>query len=369
MTDGPEAAVDTLTGAVVAAAVEPSAGNAAAVHAPEHGAKCLNCGALLAGPYCSQCGQGAHIHRSMLSLGHDILHGVFHFEGKIWRTLPELALHPGRLTRRYIEGERAKFVSPMALYLFAVFLMYAVFSFTGGVPIGAGWTQLPSGIGQGFEEAAADTQRQLDAARGELADPTLSPERRAEVERQAKELETAVKVTASMAKGDFLTVIQGEKNAADDAEQSANGATRDGPVRRALERLTTNRELIAYKIKTNGYKYGWLLVPLSIPFLWLLFLGRGDVNVYDHAVFVTYSLSFMMLLLVAISLLRVAGVAAGLLSFALQSVAAVHLYAHLRGTYGLTWGGAAGRLVLVMISAGIVLVLFVGLLVLLGVLG
>jgi hypothetical protein len=369
MTDGTEAAVDTLTGAVVAAAVEPSTGGAGDSHPPEHGGKCLNCGAVLAGPYCSQCGQGAHIHRSLLSLGHDILHGVFHFEGKIWRTLPELALHPGRLTRRYIEGERAKFVSPMALYLFAVFLMYAVFSFTGGVPIGAGWTQIPSGLGQGFEEAAADTRRQLDAARLELADPTLSPERRAEVERQAKELETAVEVTASMAKGDFLTVIQGEKSSANNGEQSQDGTTRDGPVRRFLQRLTTNRELIAYKIKTNGYKYGWLLVPLSIPFLWLMFLGRRGVTVYDHAVFVTYSLSFMMLLLVAISLLKVVGVAAGVLSFALQSLAVVHLYAHLRGTYSLTWGGAAGRLVLVVISAAIVLVIFVGLLVLLGVLG
>lgn len=41
-------------------------------------------------------------------------------------------LHPGRLTRRYIDGERVKFVSPMALFLFTVFLMFAVFAFTGG---------------------------------------------------------------------------------------------------------------------------------------------------------------------------------------------------------------------------------------------
>ena len=36
-------------------------------------------------------------------------------KGKIWRTLPMLAWRPGELTRRYIEGERARFVSPMAL--------------------------------------------------------------------------------------------------------------------------------------------------------------------------------------------------------------------------------------------------------------
>ena len=53
---------------------------------------------------------------------------MLHFDGKFWRTLPMLAWRPGELTRRYIDGERARFVSPMALFLFSVFLMFAVFS-------------------------------------------------------------------------------------------------------------------------------------------------------------------------------------------------------------------------------------------------
>jgi hypothetical protein len=52
---------------------------------------------------------------------------VLHFDGKIWRTLPMLAWHPGELTRRYVHGERAKFVSPLALFLFCVFVAFAVF--------------------------------------------------------------------------------------------------------------------------------------------------------------------------------------------------------------------------------------------------
>jgi hypothetical protein len=51
---------------------------------------------------------------------------VFHFEGKIFRTLPMLVFRPGALTRRYIAGERARFVSPLALFLFTVFAMFAV---------------------------------------------------------------------------------------------------------------------------------------------------------------------------------------------------------------------------------------------------
>src|SRR5688572_28665361 len=134
-----EAAADIITGGVIGRAVEPDAGSA-----HDHGerGKCRNCGAALVGAYCSSCGQPAHLHRSLSSLFHDILHGVFHFEGKVWRTIPELLFHPGRLTRRYIDGERAKFVSPMALYLFTVFLMFAVFSFTS-----SSWLNIPESVG------------------------------------------------------------------------------------------------------------------------------------------------------------------------------------------------------------------------------
>ena len=118
---------DVLTGAIVAGTIEGAAGKKGPA---AHGGQCLNCGATLDGAFCSSCGQRAHLHRSLLHLGHDILHGVFHFEGKLWRTIPELFFHPGRFTRRYIDGERAKFISPMALYLFTVFLMFGVFSLT-----------------------------------------------------------------------------------------------------------------------------------------------------------------------------------------------------------------------------------------------
>ena len=61
----------------------------------------------------------------------DFSTGLFNFEGKIWRTLPMLAWSPGEMTRRYIAGERARFISPVALYLFTVFAMFAVLNFTG----------------------------------------------------------------------------------------------------------------------------------------------------------------------------------------------------------------------------------------------
>jgi hypothetical protein len=83
------------------------------------------------GKFCHECGQHAHIHRTLAAFGHDLLHGVLHLEGKAWHTLPLLMFRPGELTRRYIAGERMRFVSPLAMFLFSVFLMFAVMSFLG----------------------------------------------------------------------------------------------------------------------------------------------------------------------------------------------------------------------------------------------
>jgi hypothetical protein len=121
-------AVGTLAeGALYARAVEPSAGEGGHTH---EGA-CLNCGTALVGPHCHRCGQRAHVHRTISAFVHDLLHGVLHFEGKTWRTLPLLAWRPGRLTREYIEGRRASYVSPIALFLFVVFLTFAGFHAMG----------------------------------------------------------------------------------------------------------------------------------------------------------------------------------------------------------------------------------------------
>ena len=120
---------DAVTGGLLARAVEPHAGEVDSGHT--HEKNCLNCGTKLIGPFCSACGQKAHIHRSVRAFFQDFLSSLFNLEGKMWRTLPMLAWRPGEMTRRYIAGERARFISPIALYLFTVFAMVAVLNFTG----------------------------------------------------------------------------------------------------------------------------------------------------------------------------------------------------------------------------------------------
>lgn len=126
--DSLEAAGALATAGLAAAAVEVRNGGAPAdpqlaPHDAAHAA-CRNCGAALTDAYCSACGQSAHVHRSLLRLGEDMLHSVFHFDAKGWRTLPLLVWRPGLLTRRYVDGQRVRYVSPLALFLFTIFLMF-----------------------------------------------------------------------------------------------------------------------------------------------------------------------------------------------------------------------------------------------------
>ena len=80
-----------------------TAGLAGRAVEPQHGGtgespgslRCLNCGTSLTGSHCHHCGQRADVHRSFGAIGHDLVHAIFHFEGKIWNTLPLLAWRPG----------------------------------------------------------------------------------------------------------------------------------------------------------------------------------------------------------------------------------------------------------------------------------
>jgi hypothetical protein len=332
---------------------------------------CLNCGTALAGSYCTACGQSAHVHRSISSIAHDLLHSVIHFDGKLWRTLPELAIRPGRLTRRYIEGERARFISPMALFLLSVFLMYALFSFSGGVLLSNDWGQNPAAQDGAAVLAAIDTS--LQNRRAELGATGLSAARQAELEEEIGDLESSRATIETLANRDLAQVeeIQQEATArrGEAEEPERTPSELESTLNRRFEEISDSPGLFLYKLQTNGYKFLWFLVPLSIPFVWLLFCWRRDIRAYDHAVFVTYSMSFMVLLLVLVSLLGTLGLRSGFITAALFIVPPIHMYKQLRGAYGLSRVGAVVRLFFLLIAAAVVLLLYLTALLLLGLLG
>jgi hypothetical protein len=127
----------------------------------------------------------------------------------------------------------------------------------------------------------------------------------------------------------------------------------DAAVRRAAD----NPELTIYKLKNTAYKYSFMLVPISLPFLWLMFFWRRGIAMYDHAVFVLYSLSFMSLLFVALMALGAAH--AGKAVALLAAVAPpLHMAVQLKEAYGLGVWSSLWRTVALLIVSAIVFVLF-----------
>ena len=334
---------DVVRGEVIAPAVEPNADRAA--HCDDHqNAACLNCDTALKGEHCHSCGQRGHVHRTLGAFAHDLLHGVLHFEGKTWRTLPMLAWKPGELTRRYVGGQRACFVSPIALFLFSVFLMFAVVS-SLGAPTNVGSGELKSEITKDAREAeieikALETKREEALAAAQPTD---------KIDQAIVDSRRDARLVREMAD---RGIVRGSAAQISDDVPSWLA----GPLRRAA----ANPELLLYKVQNNAYKYSWALIPLSLPFMLLLFPFSKRFLPYDHIVFVTYSLAFMTMLVVVASLLHAVGL--GVVAGFVLLLPPLHMYRQLKGAYQLGRGSALWRTILLISFSITVAVLFVALL-------
>lgn len=98
---------------------------------------CLNCGALLAGQYCANCGQRARARLiSIWELVRDAVGDLFELDSRLWRTLIPLMVRPGQLTREYLMGRRARFMPPFRTYLVLSLAFFLVAFFDPGEQLG-----------------------------------------------------------------------------------------------------------------------------------------------------------------------------------------------------------------------------------------
>jgi hypothetical protein len=313
-----EAIGEAVTGGLLARAVEPNAGEAGA-DGHTHEQNCLNCGKPLTGPYCSNCGQKAHVHRSLRAFMGDFVAGLVNFEGKFWRTLPMLAWWPGDLTRRYIAGERARFISPIALYLFTVFAMFAVLNFNGTFS-SDGEVKVGTSARDGIISEIAAEQKAVARLEAQRKTAGIDAKELARIDRKIASKKAEVATAQKVLTGQSLVTA----DVGDDTPEW---------IRPFVENARDNPEAVSLKVQEAASKYSWLLIPISVPFLWLLFPFSRRYRLYDHSVFVTYSLSFMMILVIAAGLLVAIG-ASGFAAF-LFFLPPFHMYRQLKGAYQL----------------------------------
>lgn len=88
---------------------------------------CYNCGIRLTGAFCANCGQKVQeLDPTLKHFVHDLTHELLHFDGKIFKSVWTLVARPEVLTREYFGGRRARWVSPIRLYLVSTIAYYGL---------------------------------------------------------------------------------------------------------------------------------------------------------------------------------------------------------------------------------------------------
>ena len=360
-----------------------------APHDIAHGV-CANCGAVLTGNFCAACGQSAHVHRSVGHIFEEFLHGIWHFDSKAWATLPRLVFAPGRLTRDYVYGKRAGYIAPLAMFLFSIFLMFFVFGMIGRPDINkalnaAGGSKVAAAR-SGVADAAAEVASVRDDLAGAKADrgataadlKKLAATLAADQAALARAQTALVAARAAPEPTDKATGRWQDQLAAGARSGGLNIDSGSAAVDTRIREALLNPDFALYRIEQKAYKLSFLLIPMSLPVLWLLFVFRRDVHTYDHVVFALYSLSFMSLLFIVIALVAQIDPTAGAnakgddanipdgIGGVLLLAIPVHMFAQVKGAYRLGVGGALWRTVVLLLASGTTLGLFATLIVVVG---
>lgn len=111
---------------------------------------CPNCGTLRTGRFCVSCGQDNR--RRELRLREQLVDGfdaLFGLDSRLLRTLRELSIDPGGVVRRYVQGQRIRYLPAMRYALFTCALWWLsvgmqltdLSEFPRGMRIYLGWAQ------------------------------------------------------------------------------------------------------------------------------------------------------------------------------------------------------------------------------------
>jgi len=338
------------TGGLIAGAIEKPTGQAG-----EHHNACADCGTQTIGRFCHNCGNTAHVHRTLLHLGEELLHGVMHFDSRTWRTLPLLVFRPGRLTREWCQGKRTRYVSPLAIFLFTIFVMFMLLSYAPEPKEG-------STVGRQAVATAELARRNTEVANARATLSSAPPEAKAAAELALKEAEKNAAVAKSRIGNTPKAAEADDWKAELEQEAKSSGwraNTGNKKLDEKLQHKLDNPELAIYKLQQTFYKFSFLLIPISIPFVALLFVWKRGFTLYDHGVFVLYSLTFMSLLAMVVGICtRIGGFAEGAALALTPFIVPIHMYYQLQGAYGLRTFSALWRTWFLLVFCSIALTFF-----------
>jgi len=324
-------------------------------HIPQRKEKdCLNCGAIVQGNYCQDCGQENVVPKE--TFWHMVTHffyDITHFDSSFFVSVKDLLFKPGFLSKEYMLGRRKKYLHPIRMYVFtsAVFflLFFSLFSVkdsikfdTGKVLSGNERLSLITAI---ENKIKGDSTKKIILERLQALKDTSKPVTKAELLQAAEQLDVTIINFSGRGKR-YKSV-----SAYDSAQQLLPVAERDGWfLRRLIKKETEVNVKYGSDPEVGWRKLGdivlhrlpymlFISLPLFALLLKLVYFRRKQFYYADHGVFTLhlYIFSFILLMIV-FGLSKLEEVAhtgfIGFVMFFLFLLLQFYLYKAMRNFYG-----------------------------------
>jgi len=129
---------------------------------------CLNCGTIVAGKFCHNCGQeNIEGKETFFLIVYHFIEDITHFDGKLIKTLRLLLTKPGLLTKAYVDGKRVSYIHPIRMYIF-ISAVFFLFIFSGDQKIIDVDTKSSKSSGIVFGDSTFNTVARYDSAQKKL---------------------------------------------------------------------------------------------------------------------------------------------------------------------------------------------------------
>ncbi|MEO8563555.1 MAG: DUF3667 domain-containing protein [bacterium] len=276
---------------------------------------CLNCGAVVAHQYCPECGQArTDPDPTLRELLHELAADFLNWDGKLLGTLRQLVTAPGSLTVEYLAGRRARFISPLRVYLTCSVLFFFVKALLPDAPLNIRATTV------GRATSAKATATRIGVITVQESD-------------EAESLRELDKLAAS---SDGLSRLWG----------------------RHFASALRNKAALSASVTTNIPRMMFVLVPIYAALVALVF-RRRRMRYPKHLAFALHVHAFLFLALMLTLAPRIvkAGWVNAVLVLTSVCLVAAHLVLATRGVYAVSTGGAIGRSALIAAAYFVVFVL------------
>lgn len=129
---------------------------------------CLNCGTIVVGKFCHNCGQeNIEGKETFFQIVYHFIEDITHFDGKLIKTLRLLLTKPGLLTKAYVDGKRVSYIHPIRMYIF-ISAVFFLFIFSGDQKVIDVDTKSSNSSGIVFGDSTFNTVTRYDSAQKTL---------------------------------------------------------------------------------------------------------------------------------------------------------------------------------------------------------